>query len=131
MSDVESPPLEELIPHRGGSILLGASYRLAEAADLEQIEIVVDALCRVRVIVDDPGAVSAFARVDADGDVLPLFVRVETVTISTPRVDVLGGRSGIALLAEGEHTLVFYLGEEEVGHKDVVLGPGSVTEIRP
>ena len=64
-------------------------------------------------------------------DVLPLFVRVESLTISTPRVDVIGGRSGIASLGEGEHTLIFYSGDEEVGRKVVVLAPGAVTEVRP
>jgi len=115
----------------GDSILLGANYSLSEAADLEEIAITVDALCRVRVVCDDPDTLDAFTHVDESDSPLPLFVRVDSLTISTPRVDVIEGRSGIALFEEGKRTLVFHKGDKIVGRKTVTLEPGGVVEVRP
>ena len=99
--------------------------------DPENLELVVTACCRFRVVLDgDPEAADALVLEDDEGRRQPLFLRVENHTISTPAAEIVDGRSGVYMVSEGEHTLVLLDGEREVERRRVTFGAGGVRDVR-
>jgi RNA polymerase sigma-70 factor (ECF subfamily) len=116
---------------RGSAIVLGASHPLDRSQALEQLEIVVDAACRFRVVLEgDPTLADGFRMLDAEDRPQPLYVEIETRTISTSTVEIQDGRSGVAMTHEGERVLVLTKDGREVQRRTVAFEPGSLQEIR-
>ncbi|MCZ6598638.1 MAG: hypothetical protein O7B99_13445, partial [Planctomycetota bacterium] len=114
----------------GSPILLAELVSLDDHPNLEELEIVIEVSCRFIVVLEDPGEADAFGRVDETGRTMPLFIQLESHTISTPDVEIVEGRSGIARIGEGSCTLVLMKDGTEVRRVVVTLEPGGVQEIR-
>ena len=107
------------------------TYRLEGASDLESLRIEATASCRFRVVLEgDPDEADAFSLARADGTLLPVFVPVSDVVISAPSVDIVGGRSGVVIGAEGSVTIVLLREGDEVRRVAVDLPAGAGHTIR-
>lgn len=115
----------------GSSVLLGGHHVIAPTDPLEELEIEVEACCRFRVSLDDPEEADAVYQVGAAGRLAPLFVRVEGGTISMAELELIGGRSGVAMIGEGEHTLVLKKDGVDVRRVEVTFAPVGIKEIHP
>jgi len=116
---------------RGNAIVLGASHPLDRSQGLEQLEIVVDAACRFRVVLEgDPTLVDGFHMLDLEDRPQPLYVEIEAHTISTSTVDIHDGHSGVAMTNEGERILVLTKDGQEIQRRTLAFEPGPLREIR-
>ncbi len=114
----------------GQAIVLGKSFQLADAPHPEKCEIAVDVACRFRVkLRGDPNEADAFAICTADKPAPTLFVEVESHTVSTAQVDIVDGRSGVALITAGDHSIWLLKNGERVRRVPVTFSPGGVHEI--
>ncbi len=129
--------LEGLVLAGSQLVLSGAAIQftrvdLEPRANLDALELRVRARCRFHVVLaSDPGQASSFGLLDAEDRVVPLYVRVEEHTISTPRVDLPGGRSTLTEAFEGEHVLVLYdEAGNEVRRLPILLEAGALRDVR-
>jgi hypothetical protein len=115
----------------GPAVALGGGRKLEPGEDSERLEIVVDAASRFRVVLGDPYEADAVEMAFDEPGALPLMVEVDGSTISTPRVELHEGVSGVVLAREGTRTLVLMREGREVRRARVELPAGGVHEIRP
>ena len=87
----------------------------------------VDASCSFRVITHEA---DSFELVNDQGKRLPLFVQVNSYTVSTPSVEIAGGSSGVVTKREGDYTVVLFKDGKEIRRTAVTLAPGGVQELR-
>src|SRR5262249_15130211 len=115
----------------GRAIALGKSFALDELDDPGALDLVVPASSRFEVSLARAEEADAFGLEEEAGQVKPLYVEVAGAVISTGRVSLYGGRSGVVLAEEGEVTLVLYTGDEVVRRARVVCPPGGLHTLRP
>jgi len=111
--------------------VLGDSFALGGAADLSALEVVVDASSRFRIVLGRAAEADEFGLVDEKGATEPLFIEVDGVTISAPRASLEGGRSGVVMTEEGEHTVVLYAEGNEVRRARLDFPAGGLHELQP
>ncbi len=127
----------EALHTRGASLLfVGDALQwphtepLTAAADLESLRIAAKASCRFRVVLEsDPGEADAFKLVDEHDNLQPLLIPVSDAVISAPSADLVDGRSGVVIGAEGAVTIVLLRGGEEVRRVAVDLPAGAGHEV--
>ena len=102
------------------------SRPLAEAPDIEALEIAVDARCAFRLSLVDPGEADEFALEGAEGGFAPLFYDVEDATVSAAGVDLVDGRSGPASTQEGTHVVVLRRDGREVRRQTMHFPAGGL-----
>jgi RNA polymerase sigma-70 factor (ECF subfamily) len=116
---------------RGGGLALGEYVALDERPDPTDLEIVVAAAARFRVVLARAGEADAFGLEDTAGELVPLYIEVSGATISAGEAELDGGSSGVVLVDEGEYVLVLRSGGEEVRRVPLVLTAGGLHEVRP
>jgi len=114
---------------QGEAIFLAKPLKLSETPGLSQIVARVDARSTFRLLVAEPGGADAFHLEGDDGRKQPLFMDVEQLTISTWKMALVDGRSGIGYSREGEVTVVLTRDDEEVRRVRVFLPAGGQHEL--
>jgi RNA polymerase sigma-70 factor (ECF subfamily) len=130
----ELPPLVTrgtFLSLSGKPLVLGDSFDLADAAHLEALEISVDASSRFRIILARANEADSFRLEESDGKQVPLFIEVEGVTISAAQAEIDRGRSGVVLVAEGDHVVVLQAGKDEVRRVRTHFAAGGVIDLNP
>jgi RNA polymerase sigma-70 factor (ECF subfamily) len=102
---------------------------LDDGARADELEIVVDRICHLKVELVDPRSADAFRVLDAGGKILGLYAIDAGGITFVRQMELVDGRSRTIGVAESAATLVLELGNAEVARAPLRLGPDALNTV--
>jgi hypothetical protein len=104
----------------------------AKGQPLDRLRVEVPVRCHMQV---DLGARADFASyasiLDSAGQPVPIETFFGNGRMTTTRVGIIDGRTGVLAVPENTATVIFLQGDKEVDRKRIRVVPGQVTTVRP
>lgn len=119
---------EDMVPIEYGRGFLGGLEAMA-GDRIEDLVIEVAMRCHFQVELTDPDSADAFSIVDAENRELPINSFHGTGRMTTHRMPLENGRTGVLAAQDDGAEIVLYSGGAEVARVPISLTPGETTEL--